>query len=39
MEPFASSCNAAISSLRQSISTLRNSGSLKTSEVRPTPCS
>uniref|UniRef100_A0A3Q4AE02 Rho guanine nucleotide exchange factor (GEF) 40 n=1 Tax=Mola mola TaxID=94237 RepID=A0A3Q4AE02_MOLML len=32
MEPFASSCNAAISSLRQSISTLRNSGSLKTSE-------
>ncbi|XP_041797467.1 pleckstrin homology domain-containing family G member 4B isoform X2 [Chelmon rostratus] len=32
IEPFASSCNAAISSLQESISTLSNSGNLKTSK-------
>nr|XP_046255609.1 pleckstrin homology domain-containing family G member 4B isoform X2 [Scatophagus argus] len=32
IEPFASSCSAAISSLQQSISTLSNSGNLKTSK-------
>ncbi|XP_070691419.1 pleckstrin homology domain-containing family G member 4B [Pempheris klunzingeri] len=32
IEPFASSCSAAISSLQESISTLSNSGNLKTSE-------
>uniref|UniRef100_A0A8C4F869 Pleckstrin homology domain-containing family G member 4B n=1 Tax=Dicentrarchus labrax TaxID=13489 RepID=A0A8C4F869_DICLA len=36
-EPFARSCSAAISSLQESISTLSNSGNLKTSKVRPTP--
>lgn len=34
IDPFASSCSAAISSLQESISTLSNSGNLKTSEVR-----
>lgn len=37
IEPFARSCSAAISSLQQSISTLQNSGNLKTSKVRATP--
>ncbi|XP_044063342.1 pleckstrin homology domain-containing family G member 4B isoform X2 [Siniperca chuatsi] len=32
IEPFASSCSAAISSLQESISTLSNSGNLKTSK-------
>ncbi|XP_041650011.1 pleckstrin homology domain-containing family G member 4B isoform X2 [Cheilinus undulatus] len=32
IEPFSSSCRAAISSLQESISTLSNSGDLKTSE-------
>ncbi|XP_037641060.1 pleckstrin homology domain-containing family G member 4B isoform X2 [Sebastes umbrosus] len=32
IDPFASSCSAAISSLQDSISTLSNSGNLKTSE-------
>ncbi|XP_034084055.1 pleckstrin homology domain-containing family G member 4B isoform X1 [Gymnodraco acuticeps] len=32
IDPFASSCSAAISSLQESISTLSNSGNLKTSE-------
>ncbi|XP_037836082.1 pleckstrin homology domain-containing family G member 4B isoform X2 [Kryptolebias marmoratus] len=33
VEPFASSCSAAIGFLQESISSLRTSGSLKTSEV------
>lgn len=37
IEPFASSCTAAISYLQESISTLCNSGNLKTSKVRPGP--
>ncbi|XP_020492802.2 pleckstrin homology domain-containing family G member 4B isoform X1 [Labrus bergylta] len=32
IEPFASSCSASISSLQESISTLSNSGNLKTSQ-------
>ncbi|XP_076009841.1 pleckstrin homology domain-containing family G member 4B isoform X2 [Genypterus blacodes] len=32
IEPFASSCSAAISSLQESINTLNNSGALKTSK-------
>ncbi|XP_030250410.1 pleckstrin homology domain-containing family G member 4B isoform X4 [Sparus aurata] len=32
IEPFASSCSAAISSLQESISTMSNNGNLKTSE-------
>ncbi|CAJ1062108.1 pleckstrin homology domain-containing family G member 4B isoform X2 [Xyrichtys novacula] len=32
IEPFASSCSAAITSLQESINTLSNSGNLKTSE-------
>lgn len=32
MEPFASSCSAAISSLQETITTLSNSGNLKTSK-------
>uniref|UniRef100_A0A7N8Y0Z6 Uncharacterized LOC113122097 n=1 Tax=Mastacembelus armatus TaxID=205130 RepID=A0A7N8Y0Z6_9TELE len=38
IEPFASSCSAAITSLQESISTLSNSGDLKTSKVRLNPC-
>lgn len=34
IEPFASSCSAAVTSLQQSISSLQNSGNLKTSKVR-----
>lgn len=34
IEPFASSCSAAISTLQQSIDSLGNSGNLKTSKVR-----
>uniref|UniRef100_A0A8D3BDX3 Si:ch211-269k10.2 n=1 Tax=Scophthalmus maximus TaxID=52904 RepID=A0A8D3BDX3_SCOMX len=37
IEPFASSCSAAIASLQESISTLSNSGNMKTSKVRPSP--
>lgn len=38
IEPFASSCSAAIASLQESIRTLNNTGNLKTSEVRQNPC-
>lgn len=34
IEPFASSCSAAVAFLQQSISSLQNSGDLKTSKVR-----
>ena len=35
IEPFASSCSVALASLQDSITTLNNSGDLKTSKVSP----
>ena len=35
IEPFASSCSVALASLQDSITTLNNSGDLKTTKVSP----